>query len=64
MHYVKIKTRVKIYMHDTDENQRAEVFKLLSDRNINYRYIKCQTCISLQLKHEAIAKYITQFMSK
>lgn len=63
MHYVKIKTRVKIYMHDTDKKKRAEVFKLLNDRNIDYTYIKYQTCISLPLKHEAIAKYITQFVS-
>ena len=64
MHYVKIKTRVRIYMHDVKITQRAQVVKMLNKHKIDYRYIEKQCCISLPFKHEALVRYIIELVSK
>jgi len=54
MHYVKIKTRVRFYMHDLKAERRVKAFKFLNSRKIEYRYIPKCTCISIKLKDAAI----------
>lgn len=64
MHYVRIKTRVRLYLHDIKVGKREKAFKLLNLRKIEYRYIPKYTCISVKLKDESIVKYIILELSK
>lgn len=58
MHYVKLKTRIRIFMPDATELQRQKTMFFLKQKHIEYRYIKHLTCISISLKDEEIAKFI------
>lgn len=64
MHYVKIKTRVRLYMHDIKVKEREKAFKLLNFRKIEYRYIPKHACISVKLRDEPIVKYLLLELSK
>ena len=58
MHYIKIKTRVQLFMHDLKSSQQRKVFSLLNKRKIDYRYIRKHSCISVKMKDEAIIRYV------
>lgn len=58
MHYVKTPARVQIFMHDLNVLQQDKVLVYLNKHKIDYRYKKKQSCISLPLKHEPVAKYV------
>ena len=58
MHYVKTPSRVQIFIHDLNVLEQEKVLIALNKHQIDYRYKKKQSCISLPLKHEPIAKYV------
>lgn len=58
MHYVKMKTRVRVYMHDLRKNQQKSVLNHLNRLKIDYRYIERLSCITVPLKHEHVIYYI------
>lgn len=64
MHYVKFKTRVRVYLHDTKDEDRVKVTNYLNKNKVNYKYIRSITCFSLSIKDEYIARVILQLLEQ